>query len=169
MPPLNGLIVANSKVHGYGLIAARAFAEGEEVLAGDGVLWQEDDDFVDSHALVLPGENGDPSWPLDADGEPRNFYYDLVDQSRWINHSCDPNTVVDGRWDPEAKIVRTWWTALRAIAPGDELFYDYAFAASVAEPCHCGAASCRGLIIDPDEVDEVAPALRPLLRVPSAA
>ncbi len=169
MPPLPGLIVARSKVHGYGLIAARRFAAGEVVVAGDGVLWQEDDEFVDSHALVLPGDNGDPSWPRADDGEPRDFYYDLVDQTRWINHSCEPNTSVDARWDPEAKLVRTWWTATRDIEVGDELFYDYAFAAGVAEPCHCGANGCRGLIVDPDEVDLLAADLRKLLRLATAA
>jgi SET domain-containing protein len=169
MPPLPGLTVARSKVHGYGLIATRRFVRGEEVMAGDGVIWQEDETFVDSHALVLPAENADPSWPRGEDGEPRDFYYDLVDQTRWINHSCEANTSVDARWDPEAKIVRTWWTATRDIEPGDEIFYDYAFTAGVAEPCHCGAATCRGLIVDPDEIDLIAPELRPLLRLPSAA
>ncbi|MCA9680161.1 MAG: SET domain-containing protein-lysine N-methyltransferase [Myxococcales bacterium] len=169
MPPLPGLIVARSSIHGYGLIAARRFAEGEIVTYGDGVLYKEDDDFVDSHALVLPGDNGDPSWPADEDGELPNFYYDLVDQTRWINHSCDPNTDVDARWDPEARIVRTWWTALRDIEPGEEIFYHYAFCAAVAEPCNCGTDECNGLIIDPDEVDELPEALRVHLRTPAAS
>jgi hypothetical protein len=41
-------------------------------------------------------------------------------------------------------------TALKAIAVGEELSYDYAFPAHLAEPCRCGSPRCRGLIIDED-------------------
>ena len=147
MPPLPGLIVARSSIHGYGLIAARRFAEGEIVTYGDGVLYKEDDDFVDSHALVLPGDNGDPSWPADEDGELPNFYYDLVDQTRWINHSCAPNCEADEEHG------RIFIKALRDIAPGEEICYDYA--TSDGSPydefdCRCGVSSCRGRITGSD-------------------
>jgi uncharacterized protein len=165
MPPNEGLEVVHSSIHGYGVVARRPFRPGEVVTRGDGVLYHAADDFDDTYALVLPCADGGPAFAADAaaDGD-AVFFYDLVDQSRWINHSCDPNTRVDGRWDAEAGIVRTWWTALRDIAPGEELTYDYAFTADAAEPCACGAARCRGVIVDPDEVDELPAALRPLLR-----
>jgi SET domain-containing protein len=71
----------------------------------------------------------------------------MVDQTRYINHSCDPNAYVDaGITDdgqPWAAII-----ALRPIAVGEELSYDYAFPAALAEPCRCGSANCRGLIIE---------------------
>lgn len=94
------------------------------------------------------------------------MFWDLACQSRWINHSCDPNSVVDSRWFPAEKTVLAWWSALRDIAPGEEITYDYCFAAQVAEPCNCGAASCRGLIVDEDEIAAVAPRLRKYLREP---
>jgi hypothetical protein len=59
------------------------------------------------------------------------------------NHSCDPNL---------------WWAgdelvALRAIAAGEELTYDYATDGSVGVlgpgallRCNCGSMRCRGLI-----------------------
>ena len=55
------------------------------------------------------------------------------------NHSCDPNL---------------WWSgddlvALRDIAAGEELTYDYAtggLAAGTLLRCNCGSTRCRGLI-----------------------
>jgi hypothetical protein len=165
MPPPDGLVVVRSRVHGYGLETTRRFAAGEIVTAGDGVIFRQGDDFDDTYALVIPA--------IDAgfrDGpEDELAFYDLVDQTRWINHSCEPNTRVESRWDPIAKIARTWWIALRDIEVGEELFYDYGFVAACAEPCHCGAAACRGLIVDPDEVDGVAEELRHHLRPAIAA
>ena len=46
--------------------------------------------------------------------------------------------------------------ALRPIAIGEEITYDYAFPPDLAEPCQCGAANCRGLIIE----EEALPLLR---------
>lgn len=166
MPIAEGLRVVQSSIHGYGVVAARRFRAGEVVIRGDGVLYHASDEFDDTYALVLPCVDGGPEFAADAaEDEDAVFFYDLVDQTRWINHSCAPNTEVTGRWDPEAKIVRSWWTAVRDIEPGEELTYDYAFTASVAEPCACGAATCRGLIVDPDEIELVADELKPLLRV----
>ena len=31
----------------------------------------------------------------------RELFWDLVDQTRWFNHSCDPNTEVRSKWDAE--------------------------------------------------------------------
>ncbi|HEY1559001.1 MAG TPA: SET domain-containing protein-lysine N-methyltransferase [Kofleriaceae bacterium] len=159
MPLLDGLRVVSSAIHGYGVVATRAFAAGETLCLGDGVLYQPDDDFDDTYALILDGPEG------------HDVLWDLVDQTRWLNHSCEPNTEVLSRWDADAKSVRAWWVALRDIAPGDEITYDYAFVADVAEPCACGAPSCRGLIVDPDpaELARVAEPLRQLLRAPIRA
>ncbi len=70
-------------------------------------------------------------------------------EARFINHSCEPNcdAVIDGK--------RIFIEALRDIAPGEELTYDYAFvleerhtpAAKRRYPCACGAARCRGTIL----------------------
>ena len=139
MPPLHGLKVVNSEIHGYGLIALRPFHEGEIITYGDGILYTEDDDFDDTYALLLHYS--------EEESEP-HMLYDLTDQTRWINHSCDPNAEVDTYWDPESKTALTWWRALREIEPGEELTYDYAFEAELAEPCACGTELCRGLIID---------------------
>jgi hypothetical protein len=159
---LDGLRVVSSKIHGYGVVAARAFRRGELVCYGDGVLYRAEDDFDDTYALVLPGEDS---------GLGDKIFWDLVDQTRWFNHSCEPNTEVCSRWVADEGRVLAWWVAIRDIAPGDEITYDYSFVADVAEPCACGAASCRGLIVDPDpaELARVAEHLRPLLRAPLRA
>jgi hypothetical protein len=154
MPLLDGLRVVQSSIHGYGVLAARSFRAGEVVCFGDGVLYDADDDFDDTYALVLDGKHGE------------QVLWDLVDQTRWFNHSCDPNTEVLSRWDGDGDRVIAWWVAARDIAPGEEITYDYAFTAEVAEPCACGAANCRGVIVDPDpnEVGRLAERLRSLLR-----
>ena len=133
MPALSGLRVVRSPIDGYGVVAARPFAAGEVIAEVDGVLWREGEPVDDRYSLWI--EDG--------------LYLDMVDQTRWINHSCDPNaeldTDVSASGEVSARIV-----AKRPIAYGEEIAYDYAFPAHLAEPCRCGSARCRGQIIDED-------------------
>jgi hypothetical protein len=133
MGTISGLRVVRSSVDGYGVVATRDFAEGELIAAVDGVMWHEREPVDDRYSLIL------------GDG----FFYDMVDQTRWINHSCDPNAEVevgnDAERGPWANIV-----AIRAVRAGEEINYDYAFAPEVAEPCRCGTTACRGYIVDED-------------------
>ena len=160
MPLLSGLRVARSSIHGYGVITTRPFARGEILVEGDGVQYSEDDDFDDTYALVLPGWDATGG---DDDDAPQ-VYFDLIDQTRWINHACDPNTYVDTDWDEATKSARAWWTATRTIEPGEELTYDYEFSAECAEPCACGCKTCRGVIVDLAEADQLSPELRAQLK-----
>jgi uncharacterized protein len=136
MPPLPGLRVIRSPIHGYGVVAARAFLPGEVIADVDGVPWRESDpDRDDTYSLWLGG----------------GWLYDMVDQTRWINHSCAPNAEVQGDVDDAGQA----WArliALRPIAEGEEILYDYGFSAAHAEPCSCGASSCRGWIVDEEEL-----------------
>ena len=167
--PPEGLRVVHSSIHGYGVVTTRTFRSGEVVLHGDGVVYHAKDEFDDTYALLLPAKDGGPEFAaeVDEDGDDASMFYDLVDQSRWINHSCDPNTYVDSSWDAATKTIATWWVCTRDIAAGDELTYDYAFCGHLAEACACGAPTCRGLIVDPDpeELVEVPAHLRHHLRV----
>ena len=162
MPLLEGLRVVHSKIHGYGVITTRPFKAGELICYGDGVLYLENDEFDDTYALVVPGEDS---------GKGELLFWDLACQTRWFNHSCEPNSEVCSRWDHAESTLRAWWVATRDIEVGEEILYDYAFVAEVAEPCHCGAARCRGLIVDddPDNLAKLPDHLRQLLRVPAAA
>ncbi|MFZ5442139.1 MAG: SET domain-containing protein [Myxococcota bacterium] len=133
MPLVDGLKVVRSPVHGYGVVATRDFAEGELIADVEGVAWR-------------LGEDWDDTWSLRITDE---LWFDMVDQTRWINHSCDANAEVDlgvdERGEPWAKVY-----AWRAIKAGEEITYDYEFDPSVAEPCACGAENCRGVIVRVD-------------------
>jgi len=139
MSAISGLRVIRSSIDGYGVVATRDFAEGEVIAEVDGVLWHEDEPVDDRYSLIM------------GDG----YFFDMVDQTRWINHSCDPNAEVEVGIDPE----RGGWAqivALRPVRAGEEIAYDYAFAAEVAEPCRCGSPACRGFIVDVDALHLVA-------------
>lgn len=70
----------------------------------------------------------------------------------YINHSCDPNCLIEFEGD------EIWVVARRPITPGEELFYDYWFDPAddeaTAIPCCCGATTCRGTINRPRQVGE---------------
>ncbi len=131
MARLKGLKVIRSPIAGYGVVATKFFRRGSVVADMEGVLWHAREKRDDRYSLTL--DNG--------------YFFDLVDQSRWVNHSCEPNIVV------EAGITRSGnaWAQLQAavdINPDDELTYDYAFPPELKERCHCGAKTCRGWIVD---------------------
>ena len=161
MPPLPGLRVGVSSIHGYGVFTTRAFAKGEVVVHADGVVYDEDAEFDDTYALVVPKDDDDPDAGL--------VFLDLADQTRWINHSCEPNTFVESTFDRATGELRAWWVARRDLEIGEELTYDYAFIGIAAEPCGCGVTGCRGLIVDPDpaELARIAPELIARLRIPA--
>ena len=148
MPLLDGLRVVLSNIHGYGVVTTRTFAAGELVCFGDGVLYKADAEFDDTYALILPAESA-------FGGVDEVVFWDLACQTRWFNHSCDPNSEVCSKWDADEATMRAWWIAKRNIEIGEEITYDYAFAAEVAEPCACGTLRCRGLIVDEDPAELV--------------
>lgn len=74
-------------------------------------------------------------------------------EARFINHSCAPNCeAIDER-------KRIYIEAIRDIAPGEELVYDYAYERDGTEDeewerlylCKCGAPNCRGTILAPQK------------------
>ena len=162
MPSLDGLKVVRSSIHGYGVVTLRPFKRGDIIVYGDGVVYSEDDDFDDTYALLLAYAEED-----EEDGRTRpQLLLDLTDQTRWINHACDPNTEVDTSWDERTRAAYAWWVALRDIPAGEELSYDYAFSAPLAEPCSCGMTRCRGLIVDEAELHLVTGEYKKLIRLP---
>ena len=75
----------------------------------------------------------------------------LRNKARYINHSCAPNCTVQ-------LTTRTIWiVALRDIAPGEELTYNYGYELddAPAHPCTCGADNCCGYILAPQYQDVV--------------
>jgi hypothetical protein len=65
-------------------------------------------------------------------------------ESRFINHSCEPNCHLI-KWEV-GEFKRIAITALRDIEPEEELSYDYQMETSAADAfeCFCGAPKCRG-------------------------
>ncbi len=82
---------------------------------------------------------------------------------RFLNHSCQPNCEVfmweaDENGDADrfpGKLPRLFLGTTRVVMPGEELTIDYAWPAESAIPCGCGQPTCRGWIVDPDELDEM--------------
>lgn len=143
-----------SPIQGEGAFATRAIAAGTRLIeyAGERLTPEESErrypdvagERHHTYLFAFDYEAPDGTW-VDV----------VVDASvggnaaRFLNHSCAPNcdvVVDDGR---------LWIETIRAVAPGDELTYDYAFvleerhtpAAKRRYPCHCGAATCRGTIL----------------------
>jgi len=63
--------------------------------------------------------------------------------ARFLNHSCTPNC--EAEWDEE----QIWIVALRDIAPGEELCFNYGYELEDYQehPCQCGAPECVGYIV----------------------
>ena len=135
--------VRPSPLHGFGGFAVRWIRSGTRVAEYVGERLTDED--VEAR---YGDDNGDPAHTfLFRVGE--NAYVDAArhgNESRFINHSCDPNCesdVVDGR---------VYITAIRDIAPGEELTYDYSLEVeeevTPGEPdayaCRCGSPRCRG-------------------------
>jgi uncharacterized protein len=82
------------------------------------------------------------------DGAPRTYLYGLEDGKTvidgeglgaYLNHSCDPNCEIDEIRN------RVWLLALRDIAAGEELVWDYnLYDDEDPAPCYCGSPKCRG-------------------------
>lgn len=140
--------VRRSGVHGKGVFALRPLKKGEVVIEykGEVIDWQE----------ALRRHPHDPK-------DPDHTFYFHVDEknvidakyggnaARWINHACAPNCEAD---EVDGRIfIKT----LRAIKPGEELFYDYGLIIDEKYTpklkkqfaCHCGAKSCRGTMLAP--------------------
>jgi len=137
--PLDSRIrVYRSPIHGYGVITLRDFEPGEVLAEVEGVLYQEDEIEDDRYCL----------WVDD------DFYLDMVDQTRWINHSCQPNAEIeaelDGNGGAWARVI-----AARHILAGEEITYDYGFPHELAEPCSCATSNCKGWIVDSEELPDL--------------
>lgn len=140
--------VRRSGVHGKGVFALRPIKKGETVIeyTGEVINWKE----------ALRRHPHDPKDPH------HTFYFHIDDDwvidakhggnaARWINHACNPNCEADENGG------RVFIKALRNIAPGEELFYDYGlvidlrYTAKVKREyeCRCGAKRCRGTMLSP--------------------
>jgi uncharacterized protein len=126
-----GLIIRSSSIHAAGCYTTAPIPKGVKVVEYTGPRISKraaDKQFTDSTITYLFGL-GDGSKVINGYGV-----------AMFINHSCDPNC------ETEELRGKVWVMSLRAIAPGEELTYDYNLYDGHEEDdarCYCGAASCR--------------------------
>ena len=138
--------IRESSVQGKGAFAWRWIPAGTRIIeyVGDRISPDQadlryDDEHMRRHHTFLFAVDDDTVIDAGVGGN----------EARFINHSCEPNCEAvdyDGRIFIEA---------LRDIAPGEELFYDYAYeldekvtpALRKRYPCRCGSPGCRGTIL----------------------
>ena len=142
--------VRRSAIHGLGGFALQRIPKGARIIeyTGERITGEEGDRryddtaehphvllfVVDKHTVIDAGVGGN--------------------DARFINHSCEPNcrTVVQRK--------RVYVEALKTIAKGEELTYDYNLTREGNETpeieqqfaCHCGAKTCRGTMLAPRKV-----------------
>lgn len=139
--------VRKSGVHGKGVYARASIRKDERIIeyTGEHLPWKE--------AMDLPAH--DPKNPY------HTFFFsldngDVIDagrggnDSRWINHSCNPNC------ETTEEEERIFVYAKRSIRRGDELFYDYKIVPAERRTkklekefaCLCGSTNCRGTMLE---------------------
>ena len=146
------VVVRQSKIHGRGVYAKRRIRKGTRIIeyVGDRI----------SHEVT------DARYELKPEDDGHTFLFVVDDDicidagvggnaARYINHKCDANceTIIEDR--------RVFIEAIRTIEPGEELGYDYQLTwESTDDPeelklyaCRCGAANCRGTMLDREPLD----------------
>jgi hypothetical protein len=100
---------------------------------------------------VLDEHPADPSYCMELQG---GIVLEPAPPLRFVNHSCDPNCELFYWFDEEQTLQedRLWLQTIRPLERGEELSIDYCWPADAAITCRCGAANCRGWIVDPDEL-----------------
>jgi len=138
--------VRRSGIHGKGVFALRPILKGERILeyTGSVITWKQ--------AKKLPPHNPE---------DPNHTFFFHIDNkhvingldggnaAKWINHACGPNCEAD---EDDGRV---FITALRDIAPGEELNYDYGLILDGKHTkkvkkefaCHCGTRKCRGTML----------------------
>jgi uncharacterized protein len=139
-----------SALHGLGVFALRRIAKGTRVIEylGERVSHAEADQRYegkgadDNHTFLFIA---DDATVIDAgvDGN----------EARFVNHGCKPNC------ESVIEQSRVFIDAIRSIAPGEELTYDYQIQREADDPpdvdaifgCRCGQPGCRGTMMWPPQ------------------
>jgi len=137
--------VRASPIQGHGMFARRPIAEGTRLIeyAGEVISEAEGDARYDEgamarHQTYLMALEGGRCIDAAVGGN----------ESRFINHSCEPNCEAvedDGR---------VWIETIQPIEAGQELTYDYSYERSEGDDeafyrCGCGTPGCRRTILAP--------------------
>jgi SET domain-containing protein len=133
------LLIRSSTIHAAGCYTLDPIRKGSRISEYDGVRitkGEADERYADRPVTYLfgIGTKGDV---IDGFGTPM-----------FLNHSCDPNC------DTDEIRGRVWIKAIRDIAAGEELVYEYNLYDSEEDDadCYCGAKQCRGTMFSDEEV-----------------
>src|ERR1700704_2774101 len=124
------LVVRPSPIHSVGVYTSKLIRKGTRVVeyAGERITPKEAARRYDGVSRTYLYGLDDGKTVIDGEG-----------LGAYLNHSCDPNCEVD-----EIK-GRVWIFAIRDIAAGEELLWDYnLYDDDDPAPCHCGSPKCRG-------------------------
>jgi hypothetical protein len=148
LSPKMGLIIRSSAIHAAGCYTTSHIAKNTPVVeyTGPRITKQLADERYQNSSMTYLFGVGDGSTVIDGHGT-----------AMFINHSCDPNCETDERDG------RVWVIALRDIAPGEELTYDYNLYDGDEDDarCNCGSANCRQTMYSPEEIRRRKRAAKP--------
>ena len=125
---------------GWGSFAVEPIAAGETVAAFGG--------YIVPLAVLNTFSHDRQSRSIQVDADLYLVSGETPDSGDMLNHSCEPNCGLSGQ---------LLLIAMRDIAPGEELCFDYAMcdASDYDEfRCLCGAANCREIVTGSDWRDE---------------
>ena len=133
------LIIRSSAIHAAGCYTTAPITKGTRIVEYTGPRIPKDvaDALYQNSPTTYLFGVGDGSFVIDGHGT-----------AMFINHSCDPNCETD---ELEGRV---WISAIRDIAAGEELTYDYfLYDGDEEDPaiCHCGADNCRQTMYSPEE------------------
>ena len=130
------LVVRPSPIHSVGVYTAAPIRKGTRIIeyVGPRLTAKEADRLYTGATRTYLYGLEDGKTVIDGEG-----------MAAYLNHSCDPNCEVDEIKD------RVWIFAVRDIAAGEELVWDYnLYDDEDPAPCHCGSPKCRGTMYSED-------------------
>lgn len=118
-----------SKLHGWGVFAKEPINKNKFIIeyAGELITNKESDKREDQYL------NEGCIWVFRVNRYWSRDGHVGGNDARYINHSCEPNCY---SW-VDTKQKRVWIRAAKAIAPGEELTYDYNTEGDKTIPCMC--------------------------------
>jgi SET domain-containing protein len=136
-------MVRSSDIHAAGCYTLEPIRKGQRLLEYDGPRISKevaDERYADRPVTYLFGF-------LD-----KRDVIDGFGTGMFINHSCAPNCAT------EEVDSRIYIRAIRDIAAGEELLYEYNLYDSDSDDydCYCGSPNCRGTMLSDDEVKRQA-------------
>jgi SET domain-containing protein len=133
------LIIRSSAIHAAGCYTTAPIHKGSPVVeyTGHRLSKAEADTAYEESPITYLFGLGDGSMVIDGHS-----------MAMFINHSCDANC------ETSEEKGHVWIKAIRNIAPGEEITYDYCLYDGGDDEaiCNCGAKTCRGTMYSPEEI-----------------